>query len=128
MLDEDDRIASLEALQAGDDPQGFVVARPRQGLVEEEQLRFGGERNGEFQLALFAVREQAGRHLSTGRQAGERKSLGRRLVERGLRRRIAEEAEARSGPRLNREGDILESREARQDGGDLERARKAAAH
>ena len=49
------------------------------------------------------------------------------LVEPGVARRVAEEAQARSRPRLHGERDILERGEARQDRGDLKAPHEAAA-
>ena len=117
---------ALQPPQGLDDALRFLVPGAGKGLVEKEQLRLGRKRDGEFELALLAVGEQARRACARGAEADRVETIHRGLVQGLLPRGIAEEAEARSGARLNRQRHVLEGREARQDRGDLERAGEAA--
>jgi len=42
----------------------FFAAHAGHRLVEQQQARFGGERHGDFELALLAVAEGAGPAMS----------------------------------------------------------------
>jgi hypothetical protein len=97
-------------------------------LVEEEELRLGRERDRQFELALFAMREETGRKMGARGEGDGVEKLHRRLVQRRLLGSVAEEAEARAGTRLHGERDVFQRREAGQDRGDLEGARKPAPH
>ena len=49
----------FRAPQGLDHALGFVMAGSGERLVEKEQFRRGRKRDGEFELALLAVRQQA---------------------------------------------------------------------
>jgi hypothetical protein len=125
VLHQDHGETALEPRQQRHQPVGFLAAGAGHRLVEQDQLRRHGERDGEFERALLAVGQRAGWHMDAFAEPDffERRAGG--AVERRLRRGAAEEPEARSAARLDRERDVFQRREARQDRGDLERSREA---
>ena len=126
VLDQHHREAALQAAQRRDQPLGLVAAGAGHRLVEQQQLRLHRQRDRELQRALLAVRELAGRHVGALGEADLRERGQRGRVQRRLVGRATEEAEARPRARLHGERDVLQHREARQDRGDLERAREPA--
>ncbi len=100
--------------------------RPEAGhrLVEKEQPRLGGERDGNFELAVLAVAEPVDAHVGARLKpdAGER--LPRRLAQCRIAPRVFPETERVAGMRLHGERHIVERGEIGKQRGDLERARE----
>ncbi len=114
-----------QLLQQRHHARRFGDAQSGHRLVEQQQLRFGGERDRELELALLAMAQ-------FGRPARRRAGSSPTRVERGARRvaqlpflaRIAPETEGVTVMGLRRQRDIVERGEIGQQRGDLERARQ----
>ena len=59
MLDQQNAMVFFNRLQQHNHAFGFHRAHARQRFVEQNHLRLGGQRHGNFQLALLAVADGA---------------------------------------------------------------------
>ena len=103
---------------------GLALAHARGRLVEAQQLRFGGKRDADFEIALLAVRQIAGK---LGGLAQEADGIERRL---GLAVDIGKGAVMRDHvpavpARLRGDAHVFQRRGIGQDIGDLIGARDA---
>jgi hypothetical protein len=124
VLDENDGVLALQLAQQFGDHRGLLVAGARQRLVEQQQPRVRRHGDREFELALLAVRQAAGREMGAVVEAEPGECVHRLAVQRVLAGRVAEEAEARAGAGLHGKRGVLQHGEAGEDRGDLERARQ----
>ena len=60
---------ALELIEQPDAGLRFVLTEAGERLVEQQQLRPGGERDGDLQQPLLAVRETAGADVGPSLQA-----------------------------------------------------------
>ena len=104
-----------------------ALVRPHAGhrLVEQQHARVGGQRHGEFELAVLAVAQLATEHVGARAEADALERRARRRAQLCLAARVAPEAERVAGMRLHGERDVLERGEIRKQRRDLERARQA---
>ena len=102
----------------------FGDAEAGHRLVKQQQLRFGRECDGKFELALFAVAEFGHRHVGAFREPYPRQRRLRRVAEWLLLARAGPEAEGMPVMGLGCERNVVGSRKVRQQTGDLERARQ----
>ena len=102
----------------------FGCAEARHRLVEQQQLRPGGERNREFELALFAVAQLRDHDVGAMLEPDPVERRLRRLAERFFLAGIAQEAKRVTVAGLRRQRDIVGRGEVRQQRGDLEGARQ----
>ena len=106
----------------------FLVPGAGQRLVEQQNARLRGQRDGDFELALLAMGQRAG--LASGARVQTRRCAAPPSPARSApssRAAAPEEPEAAIRACLHGQRDVLQRRESRQDRGDLERAREAAA-
>ena len=94
-------------------------------LVEQQQLRLGGERHRQLEFALLAMAQFARRATSGAMSEPDALQRGPRGVAQvRLLAGVAPEAEGVAVMRLRRQRDIVDRGEVRQQRGDLERARQ----
>ena len=60
VLDQQHRMLARQALEQGGHALRFLRAHAGQRLVEQQDLGVAGERHGDLELALLAVRQRAG--------------------------------------------------------------------
>ncbi len=109
-----------------DDDRGIRLCHPGHRLVEEQQARLGGERNGKLKLALLTMRQAAGRNIFAPRKADFGENGARRLAQGAVSARGAPEAEAVSAMGLDRQRDVVQRAELAAQRRNLKRAGEAA--
>ena len=78
VLDPDDRDPRpAQALDGGDELLAFMLGQPAGDLVEEKQLRAGGDRPRHLQALALEQGERAGKDIRLGGKAGELGDLER---------------------------------------------------
>jgi hypothetical protein len=109
------------------DAVDVLVAHALRGLVEQQQLRVQRQRGGDFERALAAVGQVARQRCRKARQADLLQQRHRRRVELVHGRHRLPEAVVDAELALQRDLHVLQHRELREHGRDLERAHDAAA-
>ena len=110
-----------------DQPLGLVMAGAGHRLVEQQQLRLHRKRDREFELRASRHAKLAGRRQ---RRVGEpdlvEAAIAGVVQRRSRRAALPKNRKLEPDARLHGERDVLQHREARQNRGDLERAREPA--
>ena len=130
MLDEQNGDVTGEMLDQFDHARRLLGAGAGHWLVEEQQLRSGGQRHGQFQRPLLAMRQLAGDNPGFIAQADLLEIAARFVEPGGFRMHRPPEAETAAGvgAALHGQHDIVERREAEKDVGDLIGTGHAGAH
>ena len=127
VLDHQQGDGRIELLQERRHRVRLGGREPGGRLVEQEELRLAGQRQGDLELALLAVREIA---HDLGLPVGEPdrvEHLARAVVKRRVAVHAAMKVELGRGEGLHRQEAVLERGEPREEVGDLVRARQAEA-
>ena len=127
MLDQHHGAVALERGEQMRHLLRFRLAHAGHRFVEQQQLGLTGQRHGQFELAMLAVRESRCRNLHARAQADAGQELARRLDERGFADGGLPEAEAVALRGLHRHQHVLQRGEFAKDRGDLVRAREPGA-
>ena len=110
VLDQHDGDFLPQFLQQRHHARRFGDAEAGHRLVEQQQLRLGGERDREFELALLAVAQFGHRHVGALGEPDPRQRRLRRVAQMLLLAGIAPEAERVAVMRLRRQRDIVGAR------------------
>src|SRR5664279_461181 len=127
VLDEQDRMAFAKLGKQPEHTFGLLGAHSCQRLVEQQHLGLRGQAHRDLELALLAVRQQAGRALEHFVQAGSLRGLVGGAGARRATLCVAPPGPRRLRARLRREAAILEYAEGREDGVALVAAAQAGA-
>ncbi len=104
---------------------GFTGGQPGGWLVEQQNLRVAGEPEHDFELALLAVRKIANFDVLAVEESGVFEQFIGLLVDVLVRRQKSPHHEFRAPQALDRQKNIVEHGQFREQAGDLERARHA---
>ena len=127
MLDDDDRQRALQLADQLGQPFGRLRAEAGGRLVEEEQARLGGERNGDLERAPLAVGEVARARALVAREADARQHARRLLLGGRVGAQVAPGVEAAPAHVRQGDQDVVERRVVVEQVHHLERARDALA-
>ena len=125
MLHHQDRAVGGHAADEGRDAVHVLPAHAGHGLVEKHHLRVEGEGRGDLQRPLAAVGQLHGRDVGeVGKADGVDQAQG--LGVEGAQHALgAPEVEGVAALALERDADVLQGRQVREHGGDLEGAHEA---